>query len=219
MRKGSRAEHRNAEGSHFMTALLAGRVDESGYAAYLCRLRAVYQSIETVGRAHAADPCVAEVLDPSLERLDALDADLAFWSPDLAATVDSPASESYAQAARASAEWGGLFVAHHYTRYLGDLSGGQAIGRLLCREFGLPGNGAGVAFYAFPQIPRPKPYKDAYRARLDALRLDTEDKSRIVEEVRRAFRLNQALLAELDETTRAHARTPRGHGPSLRLRS
>ncbi len=194
-----------------MTALLAGRVDDAGYAAYLRRLRTVYASIETVGRAHAADPCVSEVLDPSLERLNALDADLAFWSPDLATTVDSPATDSYALRVRASTEWGGLFVAHHYTRYLGDLSGGQAIGRILSREFDLPGNGAGVAFYAFPQIPKPKPYKEAYRARLDALRLDAEGKGRIVDEVKQAFRLNQALLAELDETTTTHARTPRSH--------
>ena len=194
-----------------MTALLAGRVDEAGYAAYLLRLRTVYASIEMVGSAHAADPCVAEVLDPSLERLNALDADLAFWSPDLPTAVDSPATDSYAVRVHASAVWGGLFIAHHYTRYLGDLSGGQAIGRILSREFDLPDNGAGVAFYAFPQIPKPKPYKDAYRARLDGLRLGTAAKGRIVDEVKRAFRLNQALLAELDETVTACARTPRSH--------
>ena len=33
MRNGTRREHRAAEGSHFMTALLAGRVDGAGYAA------------------------------------------------------------------------------------------------------------------------------------------------------------------------------------------
>jgi heme oxygenase len=192
-----------------MTALLAGRVDESGYVAYLQRLRTVYATIEMVGRGQAADPCVREVLDPSLERLDALDADLAFWSPAPASAADSPAADNYAERVRASTVWGGLFIAHHYTRYLGDLSGGQVIGRILRREFGLEDNGEGVAFYAFPRIPRRKPYKDAYRARLDGLGLGVEARIRVVDEVKEAFRLNQALLAELDDSAAAHARTPR----------
>ncbi|HYF72032.1 MAG TPA: biliverdin-producing heme oxygenase, partial [Nocardioides sp.] len=100
--------------------------------------------------------------------------------------------------------WGGLLVAHHYTRYLGDLSGGQAIGRILDRSFGL--GGRGVAFYAFPQIPRPKPYKDAYRVRLDALGLSADQRDLVVAEVKEAFRLNQALVAELGERLASYAR-------------
>jgi heme oxygenase len=209
MRAGSRREHEEAEGSHFMTALLAGRVDESGYAGYLRRLRTVYASMETVARDQAADPCVGAVYDPALERLDALDADLAFWSPDQPTAVDSPVADRYALRVHESAAWGGLLVAHHYTRYLGDLSGGQAIRRILRREFDLEDDGAGVAFYDFPQVPKPKPYKDAYRARLDGLGLDSDAKGRVVAEVKHAFRLNQALFVELDETLSDHARTPR----------
>jgi heme oxygenase len=199
MRDGSRREHRAAEGSHFVTALLAGRVDGASYAAYLRRLRTVYASIETAGRANSADPCVVAVLDPALERLDALDADLAFWSPGSAVEGDSPVADLYAQRVRDSALWGGLFVAHHYTRYLGDLSGGRAIRRSLARTFDLDENGNGLAFYAFPQIPEPQGYKDAYRARLDLLGLDAGPMSRIVAEVKHAFELNRALFAELDE--------------------
>jgi heme oxygenase len=95
-------------------------------------------------------------------------------------------------------------VAHHYTRYLGDLSGGQAIGRILDREFEL--DGAGIAFYAFEAIPKPKPYKDAYRARLDALGLGPAEVRRVVDEVRVAFTLNQALFTELGERIDAYRR-------------
>ncbi|MCB0889873.1 MAG: biliverdin-producing heme oxygenase, partial [Nocardioidaceae bacterium] len=97
--------------------------------------------------------------------------------------------------------WGGFFVAHHYTRYLGDLSGGQAIGAILSREYGL--SGSGVEFYAFPEIAKPKLYKDAYRERLDALALTSEEKHAVVEEVKVAFSLNQALFAELSRSLAA----------------
>ena len=59
--------------------------------------------------------------------------------------------------------------------------------------------GRGLAFYAFASVPKPRPYKDAYRARLDALGATPEEKARIVSEVQEAFRLNRALFAELGE--------------------
>ena len=179
MREGSMAEHQDAENSSFMSELLGGRVNERGYADYLLRLRVVYAAMESVGRSPPDDPRSPR----STTRP---------WS---ASPRSTPTSTTGARAAsarstpppprrtpgriEAAAEWGGLLVAHHYTRYLGDLSGGQAIGRILDREFEL--GGRGISFYAFPEIPKPKPYKDAYRARLDALGTDAEEKARVVD--------------------------------------
>jgi heme oxygenase len=203
MRVGSRAEHAQAEASPFLARLLAGDLNEQGYADYLLRLRSVYATLETVVREHRADPTVAAVHDPALERLAAIDADLAHWCPDGPPALDSPAADAYRARIERAREWGGLLIAHHYTRYLGDLSGGQAIGRLLDRQYGL--GGRGVAFYDFPAIGRPKPYKDAYRARLDALGLGAAERDRVVVEVRTAFRLNQALFAELGDRLPCYA--------------
>ncbi|MCV7316076.1 biliverdin-producing heme oxygenase [Mycolicibacillus parakoreensis] len=195
MREGTTAEHDAAEHSRFMSALLAGRVNADGYRDYLRRLRMVYVALEDTVRAHRADPLVAAVYDPALERRAAIDADLRHWDPqaDPATPVDSPAAAAYRDRI-VGADWGGALVAHHYTRYLGDLSGGLAIGRILGRAFGLA-DGAGLAFYAFSM--RPKPYKDGYRARLDGLGLDAQQVDRAVAEVKTAFTLNQRLFAEL----------------------
>jgi heme oxygenase (biliverdin-producing, ferredoxin) len=154
----------------------------------------VYAAMEATIRDRSDDPIVAAVHDPALERLAAIDADLDHWAPGAPRIVDSPAAAAYCDRLQA-AEWGGLLIAHHYTRYLGDLSGGQAIGRSLSRTFAL--DGVGTAFYAFPEIPKPKPYKDAYRARLDALALTPAETTRVVDEVRVAFGLNQAIFIEL----------------------
>ncbi|MBU1801671.1 MAG: biliverdin-producing heme oxygenase [Actinobacteria bacterium] len=197
MRTGSRAEHEAAESSTFMAELLDGRINERGYAAYLLRLRAVYATLEECLRARAGDPVVAAVHDPALERLAAIDADLEHWAPGADREVDSPAAVAYRDRllAAAAADTGGRLAAHHYTRYLGDLSGGQAIGRILDRCFEL--DGAGISFYGFAEIPKPKPYKDAYRARLDALDLDDASVAEVVAEVKVAFGMNQALFTEL----------------------
>lgn len=198
MKDGSAAEHDAAEQSPFMCELLAGRIDAAGYSDYLLRLRVVYAALEDAVRARRDDSMVAAVYDPALERLTAIDADLEHWLPRGAARdVDSPAATAYAERLGALT-WGGALVAHHYTRYLGDLSGGRGIGKILDRTFDL--GGEGLAFYDFPV--RPKPYKDAYRARLDALRADTGEIDRIVGEVKFAFGLNQAIFDELADGVR-----------------
>lgn len=203
LRDGSRSEHDDAENSDFVTELLEGRVNEAGYADYLRRLHTVYLALEDAVRAHRDDPLVAVVYDPVLERRVALEADIDFWDPGAGYGTDSATAHAYATRVR-DIDWGGGLLAHHYTRYLGDLSGGQAIGKMLARAFDL--GGAGLAFYEFPQIPKVKVYKDAYRSRLDALGLSETDTARVVGEVRVAFGLNQALFAELGEKLPGYAR-------------
>ena len=153
-------------------------------------MRIVYRALEQALHAHRADPLVAAVYDPQLERLASIDADLAHWDPHGEHHVDSPAARAYRDRV-AAPSWGGALVAHHYTRYLGDLSGGRVIGTLLERVFGPDG----LAFYEFPM--RPKPYRDAYRTRLDRLGLTGPEVDLAVEEARIAFGLNRALFDEL----------------------
>ena len=84
-----------------------------------------------------------------------------------------------------------LLAAHHYTRYLGDLSGGQILARAV--RSGFPERAldrGGLDFYRFEQIAAPVPWKRAYRERLDALPLDGGQDAAVLEEVRAAFRLN-----------------------------
>jgi heme oxygenase len=199
MKEGSAAEHAAAEHSPYVSELLGGRINRQGYADYLLRLRMVYEALEAAVRTRHDDPLVAAVYDPALERLTAIDADLEYWAPGAAREIDSPAAAAYRDRITGS-PWGGALVAHHYTRYLGDLSGGQVIGKSLNRTFGL--EGAGLAFYDFPM--RSKPYKDAYRSRLDNLGLDTDRIGRAVDEVRMAFNMNQALFNELAENLAAY---------------
>ncbi|MGC3992721.1 MAG: biliverdin-producing heme oxygenase [Propionicimonas sp.] len=200
MREGSQAEHRRAESAGFVTALLDARVTEAGYATYLARLRPVYAALEAVGADLARHPVAGQLVDPALDRLAAIEADLAHWTAASAPTaVDaSPTAAVTAYVGRIEATRADpvLYVAHHYTRYLGDLSGGQAIGRVLARAHGVT-DGAGLSFYRFDAIEKVKPYKDGYRARLDALPLADADRRRVADEVRVAFALNEDLFAEL----------------------
>lgn len=201
LRDGSRTEHEAAERSSFIGELLAGRVDEQGYADYLARLHRVYTTLEEVGRDLADHPVAGVVHDRALERVAALTADREHWG---AGDADTPATDAYVGRIEGTREEPLRYLAHHYTRYLGDLSGGQAVGRILDREWSL--SGVGLAFYGFADIPEPKPYRDAYRARLDALALTEDQKADVLDEVTLVFGLNGDLFAELSANLAVHRR-------------
>ena len=98
---------------------------------------------------------------------------------------------------------GALVVAHSYVRYMGDLSGGLIIARLLARNLGLEPRQ--LTFYQFPDIADVAAYKADYRRRLDALELAPEQKSCIADEAVAAFELNIALSLEVRAAARSLA--------------
>lgn len=90
-----------------------------------------------------------------------------------------------------------LLVAHAYTRYLGDLSGGQVLKKIAQKAMALPSSGEGLAFFTFPNIDSPTKFKQLYRARMNTLEMTPEVKHRVTEEAKTAFLLNIELFEEL----------------------
>ena len=89
-----------------------------------------------------------------------------------------------------------MLLAHQYTRYMGDLSGGQVIKRILMKALNLSDDG-GLKFYEFEHVRNKKAFKDKYRSSLDALQLDKDTADRLVEESIKSFELNIELFDEL----------------------
>ncbi|MFG2962260.1 MULTISPECIES: heme oxygenase (biliverdin-producing) [unclassified Streptomyces] len=203
IRTASHEQHVEAETSTFMSDLLGGRLGVAAYARYTEQLWFVYDALES-GAAGllASDPVAGPFVRPELHRLAALERDLAHlrgagWRTGLTAL---PATEEYAARVRECAErWPAGYVAHHYTRYLGDLSGGQIIRDRAERTWGFERKGDGVRFYVFEDIANPAAFKRGYRELLDAVDADDLEKQRVVAECKRAFALNTAVFRELGE--------------------
>ncbi|SEG76135.1 heme oxygenase [Thermomonospora echinospora] len=195
LRAATRADHGHNEDSTYMSALLEGRLGREEYAALIGQLHFVYDLLEEAAD-RMRDDEVGGLFDlDGLRRREALQADLAFFhGPDWAErTTANEATRRYCERMREVCfDWPGGFVAHHYTRYLGDLSGGQVIGDRVSRTYGLTGD-EGVRFYRFAE--RPKRLKDRYRELLDTAPWDEAERLRIIEEVRTAYRLNAELAA------------------------
>ena len=84
----------------------------------------------------------------------------------------------------------------HYTRYLGDLSGGQILKNIA--EKALKLTDGGLDFYEFPDIENKKEFKNTYRATLNKMPVTQSQVSAIVTEANYAFRLNMFMFDELD---------------------
>ncbi|KAJ1683670.1 hypothetical protein LUZ63_021108 [Rhynchospora breviuscula] len=182
LRERSSGAHSGSEHSGFMADLLQGRGTRDDYIAL-----------------------VAQHCD-KLTRLPALEADLEFLiGPDWREQVEAlPTTARYVERIeRVGATWPGGFVAHHYTRYLGDLSGGLFIGKLMQRQFGFDTNGIG--FYLFGDIADPRAFKEVYREQLDAAPWDAAEQERVIDEVLLAYRFNTELFEDLGRAKQSSA--------------
>lgn len=192
MRESSMQDHQAAENVHFITHLMRGELSKAHYTESLTQLAHVYRALERKLPDTNSLPFHA-----GLKRFDAISQDLENLGVfDLETRPVLGATAEYVNRLNAL---GGLedvrLLAHHYTRYLGDLSGGQAIGALMKRHYGL--EDSQLNFYDFSNMGDPVPIKRGYRDALDALELDEQELAALVQEIRYAFRLNTELFVAL----------------------
>jgi heme oxygenase (biliverdin-producing, ferredoxin) len=194
VRAASADDHRAAETRGFITALMGGDLSLDEYTRYLAQLAWVYEALEERG-SRPGDPAV---FDPALARMAAIEADLAALGASAwrEAHPALPATADYAAHLRVIADDDVRFLAHHYTRYLGDLSGGQAIAALVARHYGATPEQLG--FYRFEVADGGVVgYKRGYREAMNALALSPDEVDVLVGEVRTSFRMNSAVFEAL----------------------
>ena len=207
LRERTWTNHGDSEGADFMKDLMTGKGTREDYIALVAQHFFIYEAIEAAALSFAGDPVAAPFITPQLTRLPAIEDDLEFLiGPGWREQISPLATTArYADRVReiAAEGWAGGFIAHHYTRYLGDLSGGQVIRTLMQRQFGFDTNGVG--FYLFDQIAKPKEFKDVYRAQLDAVDWNAEERERVIDEVMIAYRFNTELFVDLANAKAAAA--------------
>ncbi|MBH0082103.1 heme oxygenase (biliverdin-producing) [Salinibacterium sp. SWN167] len=205
LRERTWSSHGDSEGADFMKDLMTGKGTREDYIALVAQHYFIYEAIEAAADHFAGNPVAAPFITSQLTRLPAIEADLEFligadWRDQIAPL---PTAAAYAARVRevAAEDWAGGFIAHHYTRYLGDLSGGQVIRTLMQRQFGFDTNGVG--FYLFDQIAKPKEFKITYRDQLDAVEWDDAERDRVIDEVLAAYKFNTDLFVDLSRAKAA----------------
>ena len=200
LREGTKKAHTMAENVGFVRCFLRGVVEKKSYRKLVANFYFVYTAMEEELERQRNHPVVSKVYFPKLHRKETLETDLAYyygpnWREQIA---PSKAGQAYVDRIREiSNTQPELLVGHSYTRYLGDLSGGQILKGIAQRAMNLS-EGEGTAFYEFDDIQDEKAFKQAYRASLDEAPVDEAMADRIVEEANDAFGINMQMFQELE---------------------
>ena len=194
LRDRTRDVHVQAERSGVIRLILRGEVSRHAYAVFLRNLLPAYCQLESGLERGRSTSWLGAIALPALYRKAALVSDLdslmgAEWRRELPLF---PESERYAERIAAAGEGAGyLLIAHAYTRYMGDLSGGQILRRILARSLEL--GPEALSFYDFPEIDDLESFKAAYRDAIDNADVPPAMRDVIVHEACEAFRHNIAI--------------------------
>ncbi|MEO7937684.1 MAG: biliverdin-producing heme oxygenase [Burkholderiaceae bacterium] len=199
LRGETRTLHTVVERSTFMGALLRGQMNRDAYCMLLRNLHAIYTSLEHALLECRTHPLLAPLLLPALFRSHALAGDLnalhgPSWQNDIAL---QPATHRYVDRLHHLHDSDpALLCAHAYVRYLGDLSGGQVLKRIVAKSLQLV-CGAGTSFYDFGDTDQTRDLTLAFRAGLGEMDASEAQTDAIVNEALGSFELHRTLFDEL----------------------
>ena len=199
IKQGTKESHSAAENTKFVASFLRGVLDPEEYRKLIANFYFVYSAMEEEVEALKDHPVVGKINLPELPRKESLKEDLSYYyGPSWETEIkQSEACVKYVNRIREIAKDDpNLLVGHHYTRYLGDLSGGQIL-RGIAENSLKPEKGKGLSFYDFSEISDSKKYKKVYRQLLDGLDVGQDDVDNIIREANYAFKLNMYMFDEL----------------------
>jgi len=202
LRAGTQHSHTMAENVGLMKCVLKGIVDRDIFATFLGNLYYVYSELEAAIESNLKHPFIGALYFPELNRKAFLEKDMVFYyGKDWRSLVTpSPVTQTYINRIRElSANEPALLLGHAYTRYMGDLSGGQMFQKVVQLALKLSGY-EGTSFYNFEQITDKNAFKNKYRQALNELPVDDATVNRIVAEANHGFKLNMQIAQELEES-------------------
>lgn len=200
LKEGTKKSHSAAENTSFIASFLRGVVAKDSYKKLVCDLYYVYSAMEEEVENLKDHPIISNLQLPDLNRVNSLERDLRYYYGPIWRSLITPseACKRYVNRIREVAKnEPELLVGHHYTRYLGDLSGGQILKGIAEKALDLR-QGEGLHFYDFERIEDPKMYKAGYRGILNSLPLDQHQVNAIIVEANYAFRLNMYMFDTLE---------------------
>lgn len=197
LRDATRTLHTSAERSGAMAALLAGQLPLPRYRALLVQMLALYEALEAGLARHASAPWLAGLDLAALARVPGLRADLAGHAR-AQPQVLLPATRAYVARLQALDRLGApALLGHVYTRYLGDLHGGQILRRIVQRHYA----GQGTAFHEFGDGARVLQLREQLRHVLARVSLPSATSKRVVDEACWSFEQHRRLFDELAPST------------------
>nr|QCI04029.1 Heme oxygenase [Antithamnionella ternifolia] len=200
LREGTTKSHSMAENVSFVKSFLGGVVDKQSYRKLVANLFFVYVAIEEEIEKNKNHKSIKSLYFPVLNRELSLIEDLEYYYGSNWRNQILPSSATQIYVDRIH-EIGNnqpeLLIAHAYTRYMGDLSGGQILKKIAQNAMQLSED-KGTAFYNFNDISDEKQFKETYRNALNNVPLTEIQIQQIIAEANTSFNLNMRMFQELN---------------------
>ncbi|CAH2329487.1 heme oxygenase 1 [Pelobates cultripes] len=200
LKEATKEVHEQAENTEFMRNFQKGLVSLHEFKMVMSSLYFVYEALEAEIERNKDNPVFSPIYFPlELHRKDALEQDLEyFYGPQWRKKIPCPQStKNYVtRLHHVGQKEPELLVAHAYTRYLGDLSGGQVLKKIAQKALQLPVTGEGLAFFTFDNVSSATKFKQLYRSRMNSIEMNVAAKNRILNEAKTAFLLNVKVMTQ-----------------------
>ena len=196
----TKKSHTAAENTKFVSSFLRGVISKESYRQLVANFYFIYRAMEEEMEKLKESPIVGPVHSDVLNRVNNLERDLRYFYGPMWRSIISPTEQCQRYVNRireVSEDEPELLIGHHYTRYMGDLSGGQILKNIAEKSLNLR-DGEGLWFYEFEGIEDKKVFKEQYRATLNTIPITQSMANAIITEANWAFRLNMFMFDELE---------------------
>jgi heme oxygenase len=190
--------HELSKDSNFATKIMGGEWSPLAFVEWQRALHPIYVALEEIMIKNRKDPSLHLFDHRKLDRRNRIAHDLSTFGVDPVKEPSSvPCVSDYVSAVVSAGESPQRIMAYHYTRYMGDMIGGQVISRTLKEKYGMEDNS--LTCYDFSDIGDLFHYRKTYKAVLNLIPWSDEERRSFIEEVKVAYEVNANLFKELEE--------------------
>ncbi len=188
--------HELSKDSGFATALMGGEWGPFAFVEWQRALHPVYVTLENILIKNRKNPDLHIFDHRKLDRRDRIAHDLSTYGVDPNTDPSAlPSVKRYVAAVEAAGDSTQRIMAYHYTRYMGDMIGGQVIARSLIKNYDMSPDS--LTCYDFKEIGDIHHYRQTYKNLLELVPWTDEERRDFIEEVKTAYEVNANLFEEL----------------------
>ena len=196
MKKETWDEHEASKDSRFAKGIMSNEFGEQGFIEWQRALYPIYVELEDILKKNRKDPVLHVFDHRKLDRAERIYNDLQVLGED-PLKIPSPLKTipPYIAAIKKASAVPQRLMAYHYTRYMGDMNGGQVISRAMQTVCGI--DKLALTCYDFSELGDVYHYRKQYKTLLELSPWTEEEKEMFIDEAKIAYSVNSNMFEEL----------------------
>lgn len=188
--------HDESKDSGFAVTIMSGEWSPLAFVEWQRALYPVYNTLETVLRKNRKDPILSIFDHRKLDRSERILHDLSTYNVDPVLDPSPlPCVQDYVACVADTDGSTPRVLAYHYTRYMGDMIGGQVIARSMKEKYGMSEDS--LTCYDFSELGDLHHYRKNYKILIELLPWSDEEREQFVDEIKTAYKINAVLFEQL----------------------